>query len=357
MGTDDPTGSFARLRMTGRVNGKVLPPRQAFTLLELLVAVTITLILAGLMLSVTVNVLNLWRRSQSNFAQTVAAKLALDLLESDLQAAVFRRDGTTWLALDIIDAPAGLANHGWLTGPGVLKPAGGSSLRPLPPVDSVGGRNLRDARFGLSGAWLRLVAANVESAGTQPVVVAYQVVRRPISGDAVAANTAPVRYSLYRSAISPVETFANGYDVTAPAYASSSNTPAGATSATYRTARNVMNPSHANLLASNVVDFGCWFHVRNADGTLQRIYPENESDTSHWALGGSTSNPTRYPEVVDVMIRILSEEGAALVEALESNRISGRPAHYADNAAWWWAEVEANSTVHVRRIELKGSAP
>jgi hypothetical protein len=40
-----------------------------------------------------------------------------------------------------------------------------------------------------------------------------------------------------------------------------------------------MNPSHANVLASNVVDFGCWLYGRNPDGTLLRIYPAGPGDT------------------------------------------------------------------------------
>ena len=38
---------------------------RAFTLLELLVAVAVTLVVAGLMLGVTSGVLNLWRRTQA----------------------------------------------------------------------------------------------------------------------------------------------------------------------------------------------------------------------------------------------------------------------------------------------------
>ena len=104
---------------------------RAFTLLELLVAVTVTLVVAGLMLSVTSCVLNLWRRTQAGHTQASTAKQVLDLLEQDLQSAVYRRDARRWLAADIIDSPAGLANHGWLaTAIGPMRPAGGGSLLP-----------------------------------------------------------------------------------------------------------------------------------------------------------------------------------------------------------------------------------
>jgi prepilin-type N-terminal cleavage/methylation domain-containing protein len=266
---------------------------RAFTLLELMVAVVITLVLAGLMLAVTTNVLGLWRRNQASHLQSVTAKQVLDLVERDLQAAVWRRDARCWVALDIVDSPVGLANHGWLLGPGPVKPANGGSLRPLPPPGANGASDLREARFGLSGAWLRLVATNVESDGSLPAVIAYQVVRRPVTGDPVATNPAPVRYSLYRSAIGNSDTFATGYDVTAAAYGSASNTPSSALSSVYRQPRNVTNPSHANLLASNVVDFGCWFYVRDSSATPQRVYPAGASDVAHHGLGNSTAADSR----------------------------------------------------------------
>jgi prepilin-type N-terminal cleavage/methylation domain-containing protein len=329
---------------------------QGFTLLELLVAVTITLVLAGLMLTVTTNILSLSRRSHGAHTQAVTAKQVLDLLERDLQAAMHRRDANHWLAADVIDTTAGLANHGWQTGSGPMKPASGDSQRLLPPPDPAGTSRLSEARFGLSGVWLRFVATNVESGGSLPTVIAYQMVRRPVTGNPLASNPAPVRYSLYRSAIGPDDTFANGYDVTASAYSSTSNTPTSAGSSAYRQPRNVMNPSHANLLASNVVDFGCWLYVRDTTGELTRIYPAAIGDLSHQAIGSSVASDSRFPEVVDVLVRILSEEGAALLEAMEAGRVA-RPAIYTTDADWWWSVIEAHSTVFMRRVEIKGVAP
>jgi hypothetical protein len=127
-------------------------------------------------------------------------------------------------------------------------------------------------------------------------------------------------------------------------------------STAYRSSRNVTNPSHANVLASNVVDFGCWLYVRDATGALTRIYPAATGDLSHQAIGNSTANDARFPEVADVMVRILSEEGSSLIEAIETGRVS-RPSAYSTDAEWWWSVVEANSAVFVRRVEIKGVAP
>lgn len=332
------------------------PSNRAFTLLELLVAVTITLLIATLMLAVTAGVLNSWRRTQAAHTQATAAKQVLDLLEQDFQSAVHRRDANRWLAADILDTPAALTNHGWRIVPGLMKPADGASLLPLPLPDAEGNRRIRDARFGLSGSWLRFVAVNHEADGSLPTVVAYQIARRPVVGNPTANNPAPIRYSLYRVAVGKAETFTHGYDVVSNHYASPNNNPFAA-GGDQRAPRNVMNPGHGSLLAPNVVDFGCWLHVRNPDGSLQQIYPSTVGDLSHQAVGNSPVSDTRFPEVADVMIRILTDEGATQIEAIETGRIASRPPAHATDAAWWWSVVEANSKVFTRRIEIKGTAP
>ena len=56
------------------------------------------------------------------------------------------------------------------------------------------------------------------------------------------------------------------------------------------------------------------------------------------------------------MVRILSEEGATLVEAIETGRVP-RPPTSSSDADWWWDVVEAHSAVFIRRVEIKGVAP
>lgn len=330
--------------------------REGFTILEFLVALAVTLVIAGLMLVVTWGALQSWRHGLARYSQMAGARQVLDQLERDLQCAMYRRDTSCSLAVDILDSSGALANHGWLTASTLMKPANGGSFLPLPSLDGSGVARIEQARFGLSGTWLRFVATNVESGGSLPTVMAYQLVRRPVIGDAVASNPAPVRYGLYRSVVSDNDTLANGYDVTATAYGSASNTPSSAKSTAYRLPRNVTNPSHANLLASNVADFGCWLYLRNAAGDLVRIFPATDTDGSHHALGMAGANDVRYPEVIDVMVRMLSEEGAGMLEDMEAGR-SARPPQYANDAAWWWAVVEAHSAVFTRRIEIKATAP
>jgi len=328
----------------------------AFTLLELLVAMSIALLIAGMMLAVVTSTLDLWGRQQAEQSASIAARQILDLLERDFQAAVSDDEPVCWLAADVINSSGGLTNHGWLLNGAARKPEGDASLLVVPPPEASGLSRIEDARFGLSGVWLRFVTTHVEAGASLPVVVAYQIARRPVTGDTVSSNPAPVRYGLYRSVVSDAESFANGYDVLASAYGSTTNTPSSALGTAYRQPRNVTNPSHANLLAANVVDFGCWFYQRAADGSLVRIFPANDADLVHHATGGATTAAARFPDFVDVMVRIMGESGATALEALESGRLV-RPANFASDADWWWDIVQRHSQVFVRRIEVRRSLP
>ena len=317
----------------------------AFTLIELLVAVAITAILAAIMLALTTGILRSWARTQDRFTTDSEAALALGYLERDLEAALFRPDGNTWLAVDVINTPATLANHGWLAA-GITKPAGAESQRYVPVNDDGTALPLSAARFGLSGAWLRFFTTNVEAGASLPVAVSYQIARRPVSGSVTSANPAAIRYSLFRSAVASGTTFLVGYDIL-----SGYGSP-GASPPAQRSAGTITNPNTAgDLLATNVVDFGVWLHAQDATGTLTRIFPVDAADSTHTA-----ATRAEFPLVVDVMVRVLTESGATLIANLESgDGVVVRPANFASDAEWWWATVEANSRVYVRRVRVRSA--
>src|SRR5256885_829746 len=141
-------------------------------------------------------------------------------------------------------------------------------------------------------------------------------------------------------------TFITGYNVVAAAYGSSGSTPSVS-----RAASTLMNPSLSDALAVNAVDFGTWLYLRDSSGALRRIFPADNSDLTHAARdSGSAADANRYPEVADVMLRILTDEGARQIDAMEQgNGAITRPGEFATDAEWWWAVVEANSHVYTRR--------
>ena len=74
--------------------------RSAFTLIEIMVATVVMLILVGLVVEITFNVLNAWNRASGKLAANAEARIAMDFLTQDLQTAVLRNNGQQWLRVE-----------------------------------------------------------------------------------------------------------------------------------------------------------------------------------------------------------------------------------------------------------------
>ena len=59
-------------------------------------------------------------------------------------------------------------------------------------------------------------------------------------------------------------------------------------------------------------------------------------------------------DVVDVMVRILTDEGAALINNIEKAQTPApiMPQKYLNAQEWWWGLAQENSRVYTRRIVL-----
>ena len=307
------------------------PPRlglrqRGFTMVELLVALAITLVIAGLILGLTANSLGSWGRSQGTLAAESEAHAVLDRLAQDLQGALYRDDGGVWLVATV-QADTG-ASGAWVGG---TKPPA-TSFDPATPV-------LGEARFGVAGVWLRFFttaqgADDRTGDPAAPVAVAYQIIRRSPtpSGDAC-------HYLLYRSVVAPSATFAAGYDLSAPDYAAAPLTDGAAGS--------VRHPGGQQVIADNVIDFGVRLFghasaAATAGSQLVQIFPVDATDLDYQARLPSTAGELRgrFPAVADLMLRVLTAEGARQIAALEAGLITGE----------WWTIAGAHSKVFTRRV-------
>lgn len=339
--------------------------RRAFTLVEVVVAVGITAVLASFIVAVLTNVSGFWSRTSGKLSAEAQARYVLDQLTLDLQSAWYRDDGNAWLAATI---PANANNTGFWNTTGTtgsaIKPANGAgSLRNIATL------NLADARFGIAGTWLRFFTTKRGSNPTPgsvaltnmstsaPVAVAYQIVRR-----ATTATTANQdrRYLLHRVEVTPAATLAAGYDLLSTAsYAPTQNSPA----ATMGSAREIRYPTIGSVIAENVIDLGVrmYVHAPNQNtGILEltQVFPASNSDLTHVARlpartpdanGGFSES---FPEVIDVMVRVLTDEGARLLAGYEASpqRVQAPPGRSPQD--YWWELATSNSQVFTRRIVL-----
>lgn len=117
-----------------------------------------------------------------------------------------------------------------------------------------------------------------------------------------------------------------------------------------------------SVLAENVVDFGVRLHRYGDTGELEQIFPAAGGETEYLARAPSVEGPEAaagLPCVADVMLRVLTGEGARMIAGMEapSGLFMARPAEYRTDAEWWWGVAEANSRVYVRRITLPAALP
>lgn len=313
------------------------PTARGFTLVELLVGLALTLGLTGAMLAVASHSLELWRRVGGSGVAEAQAAAALDLLERDIQALVVAPPGGgTWLGLSFEDDPAALERRGWMTGPR-MKPTVRVAL--AAPTTEESTADIDAARFGRGGAWLRFFTIQPEAAGSQPVAVSYQVIRRAPGSRPDAAPSTAVRYVLCRSAVEPARTLAAGFDLESADYRTG---PGGA-----RRPATITRPSlRDDALAVNVLDFGVRLR-RSSPAGEEPVFPQGDTDREF-----RLSGPLRPGEVlvVDVVLRIATEEGARRLAALEASASTIAPESWAED---WWRLAQAHSRAYWRRISVR----
>ncbi|MGH7943471.1 MAG: PulJ/GspJ family protein [Opitutaceae bacterium] len=348
-----------------------------FTVLELLVAAGITALLAGFIAVIVQNISVVWARAGNRLGTDAQARIVLDQLQLDLQGALYRDDGNTWFAADVLNTTG---NSGlWQAAGRNPKPATSLSLQMTAP-------DIANARFGVAGIWLRFfttsrgtnTASNAASISA-PAAVGYQLIRRFTATNPANLNTA---YLLHRTEVRPGASgtggslrpgvLESGYDITAAAYSGAGSTSNNGSNAADPLAIRI--PGGARVLdavvADNVIDLGVRCYVRDAaqPGGLRLIFPANAtgglSNATNMPLRGKlpSNTPTTianddhltlFPDVIDVMVRILTDHGAALIANIERVQTPALtvPAKYNSNVQeWWWGVAQENSRIYTRRI-------
>lgn len=338
--------------------------KAAFTIIELLVAVSVTALLVSLMLTIVVNVMGGWSRSSGTLTSGNQARLVLDQISRDLQAAVIKRDTNVWFAATLQTSQTGsgdatITGANWTAskkGSGTATNATASTGSTYIPAVTTPAASLEDYRFGQGGVWLRMITSVPDTnADTEhlsaPRAVAYQISRLP-----VVSGSTEVRYQLFRSEVRPDATFTAGYNLFSAAYDTTTITPK------IDDPYAIRRPSLDHVIANNVVDFGVRVWARNSTtNALEIVFPKPSgagsggvaatTSTTVIPVSGSVSSASisySYPEVVEVFVRVLTDEGVTMLGNFENP-----PSGYTPPAdQTWWDIVLANSRVYTRRIEI-----
>jgi type II secretory pathway pseudopilin PulG len=249
--------------------------RSAFTLIEIMVATVIMIILVGLVIQITSEVLKVWNRSSGKLSANAEARIAMDLLTQDLETAVFRNNGQQWLRVE--------------SASDVGSPIAGETVA------------------------LKLFAPALDrSEDTGDIcAIAYKLAY----GKAYDGTNAPKTYALYRAIEEPSTTFDDlmGSE-------SDDDSPQLALTSDFWADSNIIDPD--NFLAGNVVDFKIYVYGTDDDGNEELLNAASVGGdiTSNYIFGG-TGDSEEDILYADIILTIVSDEGLELLE-LDSTDLS-----------------------------------
>ena len=349
--------------------------QKGFTILELLVAVSVTALLAGMLLNITSQVVKTQTEASGDLETNQIAQFVLDRIQEDLQCAIFRNDGNVWMVAEVVESVDEI--EGWDDTDSTIKKPEIESIRihfedwSEEEISAVEEANLQgpfnESRFGVGGTWLRFFSnapeldPDAENSGGARAI-SYQIIRHGLTS----SETSTPKYQLFRADVSDINTLKAGYNLEADSYKiPSTNSPRESGNiANPLFTRTDGNPSTDFSLAANIVDFGIRAYLlrerSKGTGYLEQIFPDLNSSSEILPLT-VTSNPSlhqdpqkrrfhAFPDVIDVMIRVLTTEGASALAAYEDGLIP--PSNEMNEGEFWWDLVEKNSEVYIRRIKI-----
>jgi type II secretory pathway component PulJ len=248
-----------------------------------MVATVIMVVLVGLVVQITSEVLKVWNRSSGKLAANAEARIAMDILTQDLETAVFRNNGQQWFRVEA----------------------------PLPTAG-----NYTDQTVGL-----KLFTPALDRPLEYPAGIA-------IPGDICAVGyrlefkesylNGPSVFALYRKVVDARETF-NDYMGSQSQGSTSRQASMGPNSLADWSDATITNSE--NYLVSNIIEFKILLYEEDATSTVT-LEPLNADArgmvTDTYAFGGVpdgaavvNTGPLLY---ADIILTVVSDEGLRLLE-------------------------------------------
>jgi prepilin-type N-terminal cleavage/methylation domain-containing protein len=249
--------------------------KRAFTLIEIMVATVIMVVLVGLVIQITSEVLKVWSRSSGKLAANAEARIAMDMITQDLETAVFRNNGQQWLRVDA-PLPGGGQYSGQTVGLKLFSPA---LDRPTGPGDIC--------------------------------AIGYRLSYKQ------SYTNGPNVYALYRRIVDPKDTFDNYMG--SPSDASSPQVSldgAGLWADSLITA-------DTNYLVSNIVGFKVLVYELDPVTDLAVLINANASDgelTLDYAYGGDSASAgvsTNQLLYADIILTVVSDAGLEMLDNID----------------------------------------
>ncbi|MFQ3224869.1 MAG: prepilin-type N-terminal cleavage/methylation domain-containing protein [Lentimonas sp.] len=288
--------------------------KRAFTLIEIMVATVIMVVLVGLVIQITSEVLKVWTRSSGRLSANAEARIAMDLITQDLETAVFRNNGQQWLRVQGPETTDGDYDQDntvslKLFSPALDRPQQYSSSDTIPAGSAVGD----DIPGDICAIGYRLQYKE-----------SYE------GGDPV--------YALYRRVVNSQQTFEHYLD-TGDAASSQQGELITTGTADWSDTGPDSITDEDNYLVTNIVEFKVLIYLD--DGTND---PENadaitlELEPGHVYAYGGTGGLTTQLLYADVILTVVSDEGLEILRLLQDAR-AGTGYDDADDVVREYGEV------------------
>lgn len=270
--------------------------RLGFTLVEVLVSSALTLVIMSMLFTILIGAMDAWRTGTGRLQGNADARMALDIIASDLESMVVRQTSYTqeWL----VSVP--------LATPG--DPSGRSATQLLFFAPSL------DRDPGQEGD---IVAINYRLGFQDPLAPATNAAMRRIYG---LYKTMASTEDTFRFALGQTDIRAGFWDARNPTDAS---------------------PPPPDLLIPNVVDFQVVWHVELPDSTT--AFENGVILRNQLFRASDPSNPGGRILFADISLTILNEEGATRVQTFA--RAGGLPAQMPNI-------IREFGRVYTKRVEI-----
>ena len=283
--------------------------KRGFTLIEIMVATVVMVVLVGLVIQITSEVLKVWTRSSGKLAANAEARIAMELITQDLETAVFRDNGMQWLRVEAPLDPGGdytnqtVALH--LFSPALDRPTKNAS------GDDVAG--------DICGIAYRLAFKESYPGGNNV-------------------------YALYRYIADPEMTF---NDLMGPSSSAAQETLTGSV----WDEANVT--TDANYLVSNIVEFKVFIHEAGGSSTTPVNGDSDGNVASNYAFGGTDATETGGVQqallYADIVLTVVSDQGLEILQNLAIDRAGTGYANTKEGVA---NVVREHGEVYTRRVNF-----
>ena len=261
--------------------------RSAFTLIEIMVAAVITVIMIGLVIQITSEVLKIWNRSVGKLSANAEARIAMELLTTDLETAMLFNNGQQWLRVET-ETEVGNPIVGQTVGLKLFTPA-------LDRPDGPG---------NICAVAYRLAYAPAYSGANNDSFVLFRNLKGPRDTFDELLGPSTATPDVQKELVEANDAFWGDSSITQP----------------------------DNYLAGNIVDFKIYIYGIDESTGNEIILNDTDEDgeLDQDFIYGGTGSSDELPTSAEIFLTVVSDEGLEILALFADTQIGGAGTGYED---------------------------